>query len=85
MKTPGFWMHETSGVLRPVVEAYLKGEPLSGEQIATMRAYLRQWIEADVWDGPGIDVLRASVGTLTTRAAIRRWLDAAMDEAIDPL
>lgn len=39
---PGFWMNETSGVLRPAVEAYLRREPMTPNQIAAMRAYLRQ-------------------------------------------
>ena len=72
-KIPGYWMDETSGVLRPAVEAYLHSERMTGEQIAAMRAYLRQWIMSPYYAGPTIDVLRASVGTLTTRAAISRW------------
>lgn len=91
---PGYWMHETSGVLRPAVEAYLRGAPLSGEQIATLRGYLRQWIMAPVWDqNPHasaddralLDQLRLRIDTLTDRAAIDRWLDDATDAGMDPL
>lgn len=84
MTMPGFWMDETSGVLRPAVEAYLRGEPLSDEQIAALRAYLRQWIAAP-WIGPGIESLRAKVDRLQSREAIDNWLDDASVEGIDPL
>jgi hypothetical protein len=42
MGPPGYWMYETSGVLRPAVEAYLAGGPLSEAHIAALCAYLRQ-------------------------------------------
>ncbi len=82
---PGYWQNETSGVLRPAVEAYLRGGPLTAMQIATMRAYLRQWIAAPVWTGPGIEKLRADIERLTDRKAINAWLDRAEQEGIDPL
>ena len=87
---PGYWMNEVSGVLRPAVRAYLLGGPLSGEQIATLRAYLRQWIgghvTSPVWFvGPEVAALRASIDGLTTRRAIAAWLERAVDAGIDPL
>jgi hypothetical protein len=54
-------------------------------EIAAMRAYLRQWIMAPGWQGPAIDALRAAVDGLTSRQAIERWLDKAVDAGIDPL
>lgn len=84
MTMPGFWMYETSGVLRPAVDAYLNHEPMSGEQIAALRAYLRQWIAAP-WIGPGIERLRTKVDGLQSREAISDWLDDALAEGIDPL
>jgi hypothetical protein len=84
MSMPGFWMDETSGVLRPAVEAYLQGAPLSDDQIAALRAYLRQWIAAP-WIGPGIERLRTKVDRLQSREAIEDWLDDALAEGIDPL
>jgi hypothetical protein len=81
---PGYWMYETSGVLRPVVEAYLNCQPMTDAQITTMRAYLRQWV-AGPWLGPGVEALRAKVDGLMSRAAIEDWLDAALAEGIDPL
>jgi hypothetical protein len=81
----GYWMHETSGVLRPAVEAYLWRRPMTLEQIAAMRAYLRQWIASPQWRGGRIDELRAAVDGLATRRAIRAWIDIAVEEGIDPL
>lgn len=81
--SPGYWPRETSGVLRPAIEAYLSGGPMSPEHVAAMRAYLRQWIAADVWCGA--DTLRQRIDELTDRAAIARWLDNALEIGIDPL
>lgn len=80
----GYWMHETSGVLRPAVEAYLQGDPMTGEHIAAMRAYLRQWIFAPVWEGDVAD-LRTRIDGLTSREAIAAWLVDADELGIDPL
>lgn len=85
VSTPGYWMHETSGVLRPAVEAYLRHEPMSDEQLAAMRAYLRQWINAPAWTGPAVQSLRSTIDDLTSREAISAWLVRAAEEWIDPL
>lgn len=82
---PGYWMHETSGVLRHVVEAYLTGAPMTPEQIAAMRAYLRQWIMVPQWRGDEVNRLRREVDGLTSREAITLWLRVAEEEGIDPL
>lgn len=91
---PGYWMHETSGRLRPAVEAYLRGESMTPRQIAVMRSYLRQWIMSPVWDqNPHADdddrwalgELRRHVNDLTTREVIERWIAWATDEGLDPL
>lgn len=82
---PGYWRDETSGLLRPAIEAYLNDAPLTTLQCAAMRAYLRQWIDAPCWRGPAVDELRRTVGALTTKRAIDVWLDRAMDAGIDPL
>lgn len=91
---PGYWMYEISGVLRAAVGAYLNDEPMTAQDIAAMRAYLRQWIGAPIWDqnphaGPQERVwlaqMRARVDGLTSRAAINRWIDEATDQGLDPL
>lgn len=83
---PGYWMDETSGVLRPAIEAYLADSEMTAEQIAAMRAYLRQWINAPEWRGGGVLAgLRISVDVLENRDQIEDWLDRANEIGIDPL
>lgn len=82
---PGFWTNETSGVLRPAVEAYLNGGPMTPDQIAAMRAYLRQWIFAPAWKGREVRFLRKAIDDLNSRPAIRSWLAIAEEAGIDPL
>ena len=93
---PGYWMHETSGVLRPVVEKYLNGWPLTPEDIATMRAYLRQWVNAKAWDdNPNLAadtegkatlaMLRLMVDEIRAPHNIKQWLDIATELGMDPL
>jgi hypothetical protein len=79
---PGYWMYETSGVLRPAVESYLSGLPMTPEHIAAIRAYLRQWM-----DGPwqGVHELTERVDAIRTRASLSAWLHDALDLGIDPL
>ena len=83
-QAPRYWMNETSGVLRPAIAAYLAGEPMTGEDIAALRASLRQWI-AGPWKGSGITDLRRRIDELTSREAIECWLDDALARDIDPL
>lgn len=82
---PAYWMNETSGVLRPAIEAFCRGDDLTEEQIAAIRAYLRQWIASPAWQGPTVDHLRISVDGLISEGTIRAWLMIAAREGIDPL
>lgn len=82
---PFYWQNETSGVLRPAVEAYLRGDDMEQSQIVALRAYLRQWINAPVWVGDGAHALRIAIDRLSSRESIADWLDAAQAEGIDPL
>ena len=85
MSTPGYWMHEMSGALRPAVEAYLHDEPMTARQIAAFRAYLRQWIAYD-WKGDeALQALRLGVDRINSREAIDDWLELAIELCIDPL
>lgn len=86
-RSPGFWMNETTGVLRPVVLAYFaaqtnQGPDLTPQQVATMRAYLRQWIAAPGW--LRAEDLRAQVETIRTHADVVAWVNAADDRGMDP-
>ena len=92
-RSPGYWQHETSGVLRPAIEALLVSSPMSPEQIATVRAHLRQWITSPVWDAnphltaddrARLDQLRIRIDALTDQRAIENWLEDAGDD-YDPL
>lgn len=82
--TPHYWMHETSGVLRPAVEAFLAGSSMTDNQIGAMRAYLRQWM-AGPWAGDGIAELRSRIDTITDRSSLSSWINAAAAIDIDPL
>ncbi len=84
MKVPGYWMNETSGVLRPVIMRYLDGEDLDTSDVEIMKAYLRQWMEGG-WKGEDAARLRAGIRRIATAADLRRWLDEAHDIGIDPL
>lgn len=91
---PGYWMWETSGVLRPAIEVYLTGAAMTPEQVAIMRAYLRQWIDAPVWDrnphaaeseGAALAAMRRRIDCLTSRPSIEAWLADAVALGMDPL
>ena len=83
---PGFWMNEQSGVLRPVVEKYLRGEPLTDAEVSLMRAYCLQWIELGDWrGGPEFDALSDRLASVRSQAQLEAWLDKAIDLGIDPL
>jgi hypothetical protein len=90
---PGYWMNETTGVLRPAVMAYLEGVMMSDKQVAAVRAYLRQWIMSDMWDqNPSIDPearqwlrgLRSRIDGLVDEDSIRKWARDALEGGIDP-
>lgn len=91
---PHYWPYETSGILRPVIEAYLAHQPLDREQVAILRDYLVQWIMAPVWDhNPHADMserrwlngMRLRAFALMTQAEINAWVDDAVDGGLDPL
>jgi hypothetical protein len=82
---PGYWMYETTGVLKPAVHRYLHRKPLEAHHIAALRAYFRQWMEGD-WDwAPEIAELTIDVDTLHSREAIDDWYHRAIAAGIDPL
>jgi hypothetical protein len=81
---PKHWRYETSGVLRPVIDAYLRGHELTTHQVSSMRAYLRQWIQSPAWFGDNSD-LKRSVEAIQTVADIQAWVKAAVRRGMDPL
>jgi hypothetical protein len=88
---PFYWKYEQTGMLALAVKAYLdrrhSGAPLTGSDIALLRQYLAQWINAPCWLGPSakLDFLREVVNTLDSSDKISAWLNAALDIGIDPL
>jgi len=91
---PKYWMQETSGVLKPVIEKLLTAENLTPREIAIVRAYFRQWVMAPAWDlnphaskrsRDDLERLRTSVETIRTFRAIARWLADAVSQGMDPL
>ena len=82
---PHYWATETSGVLQPAVEAYLRDQAMTPEQISAMRDYLRQWIDNGNWLGPSIGDLKAMARRIKTQADIHEWIYRAELEGIDPL
>jgi hypothetical protein len=92
-KTGGYWMYETTGVLKPAVEAYLftRG-PLAPQHVSALRAYVRQWIELfEPLEGAPeaqrrvIARLRDMVNGLVDRETINVWMMQAIAVGIDPL
>jgi hypothetical protein len=81
---PNYWMHETSGVLRAVVEKYLAAGELDEGELALMRAYLRQWLASPLWNA-GTTELRVRVDDIRATRDLRDWLDDALNAGIDPL
>jgi hypothetical protein len=93
-RAPRYWMHETSGALKPVIRAYLAGRRLDPFQIGLMRRYLEQWFDSPVWDlNPhqtaasklSFDSLRRRVREIQTNDDIKDVLEAAVEMGADPL
>lgn len=92
---PKYWMSEVSGILRPVVRAYLNNpESLNDHDVIVLAAYLDQWVASPVWDmNPSHDeislqalaFLRESVKRIRTPRDVSNWLRAALVHGIDPL
>ena len=61
------------------------GSGIPAEQLATMRAYLRQWIAAPAWQGEGVEALRQAVDGITSQTALDAWIAKAVAEGVDPL
>lgn len=83
---PKFWMHESSGVLAPVIRAYLDGAVLDGAQVAVMKAYLWQWVKSPAWAPNGaLASLRLRVAAIESTEDIRRAIHVALQLGMDPL
>lgn len=84
-REPGYWMHETSGELEPVVKAFLNRETLTADGVTMLKLYFRQWIYADPWQGAEVDELRRMIDEVVTQDGLDAWAMKAMDAGCDPL
>ena len=83
---PKFWMHESSGVLEPVVIAYLHDEELDVAQVKLMKAYLWQWVKSPVWGPSGtLETLRLRVAAIETYEDLGQAIHLATELGMDPL
>ena len=91
---PRFWRDETSGVLAEAVMAYLSGQALGANQLGYLRAYCVQWIDSPVWDANPhqdadssreLQTLREKAKNIHSVEQLDRWLDDALDLAIEPI
>ncbi len=91
-QSPKYWMYETGGKLVPAIQRYLQDEDAEPDDVILIRAYLRQWIDAPVWeDGNNpemraeLDGLRKTARELHNRNDIASWIERALELGIDPL
>jgi hypothetical protein len=91
---PRYWREEITGCLAKPIRKFLNGFTLDDGEIALIRAYLEQWVDAPVWDmNPHADpegrrelaALRQEAREIATRADIGRWMYKAMQMGMDPL
>ena len=83
---PKYWVHESSGVLEPVVRAYLQGDDLDAGQVKLMQAYLWQWVKSPVWEASSIlEALRLRAAAIESRRDIDDAIEAMVEIGMDPL
>lgn len=82
---PRFWMDETTGRLADTVEAYLRNDELTAEQLRLLKIYLRQYIErAVIADDADRQSLLAHVETLGQVADVARFAEALSEAGLEP-
>lgn len=83
---PKYWTHETSGILGPVVQVFLHGGILMGQEIVIMRSYLAQWVNSEAWaPGDALEALRQRVAAIETHQDVKDAVVAAVALGMDPL
>jgi hypothetical protein len=81
----GYSVNKASGILRPVVEAYLGGDELGETGLIALRQYLERSIPEQNWPCGGVEGLRQRVERLDTREKLKEWLLDALELGISPL
>lgn len=85
-RAPKYWMYETSGVLKPVIEAFLAGTLLTPAQVRLMQSYLYQWVNSPVWAPDGaVEALRLRVAAIKTHRDVVAAIDISVQLGMDPL
>jgi hypothetical protein len=93
-QAPKFWRYETGGELVPAMERYIRGESLQLRDVSLIRAYLRQWVEAPVWEmnplrtlesSIALGILRAKVAGASTKGHLDSCVQFAIELGMDPL
>jgi hypothetical protein len=93
-EAPRYWLQETSGVLRLVIERLFDDKELRADEIRILGEYFRQWIDSPAWDlnphagesdRATLHRLRLEVRQLRTMRQVNRWLDDAYKIGVDPL
>ena len=92
---PKYWRYETSGVLAPAIERYVRRpRDMTVRDVALVRAYIRQWIDSPAWDANphagdaarvNLRELRSLARSITTVQDLHCWFKTALDMGIDPL
>ncbi len=82
---PRFWMEETTGQLAAAIEVYMRGEPLSDEQLELIKLYLRQYVErAVIAQDANRGKLLERIARLKRVEDVERLADALSDAGIEP-
>lgn len=94
-RRPKYWMQETSGILKPVIEKLLTAPAdLTERDIAILRMYFQQWVDSPAWDAnphenersrQALAELRSKARTLKTFREVKDWIATATREGMDPL
>jgi hypothetical protein len=80
---PLYWAAEQSGVLRRAVSAFVHRQE-DARQLALVIDYVRYWVNAPCWVGPGLEALRQAAAQATTRADLDGVIRLGLTLGIDP-
>jgi hypothetical protein len=78
-------MEEITGKLAVAVEQYLQGEPLTDDQLAIIKLYLKQYLErAVIDDSADRKRLLSRIDRLRTTRDIERFADELSEVGVEP-
>ena len=82
---PHYWMTEQTGRLADAVEAYMNGDALAKDQLALIKAYLRQYLERAVMTGDAKrERLLEQAAALRDSREIERFADDLAEIGVEP-